>query len=42
MTELLYQYDSYLKEFTARIVDIVGGKYIVLDKTAFYSKAIAK
>jgi misacylated tRNA(Ala) deacylase len=38
MTELLYQYDSYLKEFTARIVDIVGGKYIVLDKTAFYPK----
>jgi misacylated tRNA(Ala) deacylase len=38
MTELLYQYDSYLKEFTAKITDIIDDKYIVLDKTAFYPR----
>lgn len=35
MTELLYLKDSYLKEFNA-IVKEVNGKFIVLDRTAFY------
>jgi misacylated tRNA(Ala) deacylase len=34
-TELLYYYDSYLKEFKAKIVDIFENK-VALDKTAFY------
>lgn len=34
MTELLYQQDSYLKEFTANIKDIQD-KSLILDKTAF-------
>lgn len=28
--------DSYLKEFEAEVVSVKDGKYIVLDKTAFY------
>lgn len=35
MTELLYMVDCYLKEFEA-VVTKVDGKFIVLDKTAFY------
>jgi misacylated tRNA(Ala) deacylase len=35
MTELLYQTDSYLQEFEARVVDHVSGG-VVLDRTAFY------
>ncbi|MBN1644963.1 alanyl-tRNA editing protein [Candidatus Woesearchaeota archaeon] len=35
MTELLYMDDCYLKEFEA-VVTRVDGKFIVLDKTAFY------
>lgn len=34
MTELLYQKDSYLVEFTARVVG-VNGDLVVLDRTAF-------
>ncbi|MEM3252734.1 MAG: alanyl-tRNA editing protein, partial [Thermoplasmata archaeon] len=34
-TEPLYYYDSYLKEFEAKILDISENK-VVLDKTAFY------
>ena len=34
MTELLYQKDSYLREFSAR-VEKVNGNFIVLDRTAF-------
>jgi misacylated tRNA(Ala) deacylase len=36
MTEALYLEDSYLKEFTATITKVGDGKFIVLDKTAFY------
>ncbi|MGE5633255.1 MAG: alanyl-tRNA editing protein AlaXM [Caulobacteraceae bacterium] len=37
MTELLYQTDSYLKEFDARVVDIDAEQNaVVLDRTAFY------
>lgn len=35
MTELLYQTDSYLKEFDA-VVSAVEGSAIALDRTAFY------
>ncbi len=33
---LLYLYDSYLKEFDAVVESVSEGKYVVLDKTAFY------
>ncbi len=37
MTELLYQTDSYLREFTARVVGIDAEQNgILLDRTAFY------
>jgi misacylated tRNA(Ala) deacylase len=36
-TELLYQYDSYLKEFEARVVDVFE-KGIVLNRTAFHPR----
>jgi len=36
MTELLYLQDSYLKEFDAKIVNVIDEKKIVLEKTAFY------
>jgi misacylated tRNA(Ala) deacylase len=35
LTELLYQTDSYLKEFTATVV-AAEGNAVVLDRTAFY------
>jgi len=35
MTELLFQEDSYLKTFTAKVMD-VSGHGISLDRTAFY------
>ena len=35
MTELLYQKDSYLREFDAHVVAVVEGG-VVLDRTAFY------
>jgi len=34
MTELVYQKDSYLKEFSAKIMD-VKGNLLILDRTAF-------
>lgn len=38
MTDALYMNDSYLKEWTAKVVKVNDGKYIILDKTAFYPK----
>jgi misacylated tRNA(Ala) deacylase len=35
MTELLYQTDSYLREFTARVTAVEDGA-LILDRTAFY------
>ncbi len=35
MTELLYQTDSYLREFEARVTEVVSDG-VVLDRTAFY------
>lgn len=37
MTETLYMQNSYLKEFDAKVVS-ANGKYISLDKTAFFPK----
>ncbi len=39
MVEALYMDDCYLKEFDAKVVSITEGKFITLDKTAFYPKA---
>src|SRR5690242_4274473 len=37
MTELLYQTDSYLQEFEARITSMLEAEHaVVLDRTAFY------
>jgi misacylated tRNA(Ala) deacylase len=36
MTELLYQTDSYLKEFTTHVT-AVDGQRVALDRTAFYA-----
>lgn len=38
MTKTLYMDDSYLKEFDAKISSVSNGKYITLDKTAFFPK----
>jgi misacylated tRNA(Ala) deacylase len=37
MTDLLYLEDSYLRTFTARVVDVVD-QNVVLDRTAFYPR----
>ncbi len=34
-TKLLYQEDSYIREFEATVLDVIGNK-VVLDKTAFH------
>src|SRR3989344_7922493 len=34
--DILYYFDAYAKEFEAEVLE-VNGKYIVLDKTAFYA-----
>jgi len=34
--QALYMEDSYLKEFEADVVSVKDGKFVVLDKTAFY------
>jgi len=36
MTKLLYQTDSYLREFEARVAEVVDDG-VVLDRTAFYA-----
>lgn len=36
MSEVLYLDDSYLKEFDAEVVSVNGGKFVALDRTAFY------
>lgn len=38
MTELLYLYDHYLKEFDATIIEIPDSSSIVLDRTAIYAR----
>ena len=35
-TEQLYYADVYMREFDAKVLKIINGKYVVLDKTCFY------
>jgi alanyl-tRNA synthetase len=35
-TEQLYYKDQYVKEFEARVLKVIAGEYVVLDKTCFY------
>jgi alanyl-tRNA synthetase len=35
-TEAVYYKDAYMREFEARVLKVVGGEYVVLDKTCFY------
>ena len=35
-TRMLYYEDPYLSEFEAKVLKVFDGKYVVLDKTAFY------
>ena len=37
-TRRLFYEDTYLKEFDATVIGIINGKYVVLDKTAFYAE----
>ncbi len=39
MAEALYMKDSYMKEFDAKVVSVNDGKFVVLDRTAFYPNA---
>ncbi|MDO8627815.1 MAG: alanyl-tRNA editing protein [Candidatus Diapherotrites archaeon] len=38
MTEKLYLKDSYLKEFSAKVEQVLEGKFVILDRTAFYAQ----
>lgn len=38
MTEALFMNDSYLKIWDTKVVSVKDGKFIILDKTAFYPK----
>ena len=35
-TRMLFHENPYIKEFKAQVVKVLNGKYLVLDKTAFY------
>jgi alanyl-tRNA synthetase len=35
-TEQMYYVDAYKKEFDAKVVKVVDGRYVVLDRTCFY------
>jgi len=35
-TEMLYYEDPYLSEFEARVLRVLNGQHVILDKTAFY------
>ncbi len=37
-TKLLYYEDESIREFDAKILKILNGKYLILDKTAFYPR----
>ncbi len=39
MTEVLYYLECYLKEFEATVEKVTDGKYVVLDRTAFYPES---
>lgn len=35
-TEQMYYADAYLREFEAKVLAVINGKYVVLDRTCFY------
>jgi alanyl-tRNA synthetase len=35
-TEQMYYADAYVKEFDAKVLRVINGKYVVLDRTCFY------
>jgi alanyl-tRNA synthetase len=37
-TKKLYYQDPYLTEFKARVLGVIGGRYLILDQTCFYSE----
>ena len=37
-TKKLYYQDPYASEFKAKVLDVIDGKYVILDQTAFYSE----
>ena len=39
MKELLYIQNCYMKEFNAEVIEVIDGKNIILDQTAFYPTA---
>lgn len=39
MQELIYMKDCYVREFDANVIEVIDGKAIVLDRTAFYPQS---
>ncbi|MFW6047312.1 MAG: alanine--tRNA ligase-related protein, partial [Candidatus Woesearchaeota archaeon] len=39
MIEAIYLEDAYLKEFEAKVESVASGKFVILDKSAFYPKS---
>ncbi len=37
-TRTLFYEDPYMKEFEAEVITVINGKYVVLDRTAFYAE----
>ncbi|MFL6480602.1 MAG: alanine--tRNA ligase [Nitrososphaera sp.] len=37
-TKLLYYQDESIRHFQAKVLKVIGGKYIILDQTAFYPR----
>jgi alanyl-tRNA synthetase len=37
-TKLLYYEDPLIRDFSAKVVKIINGNYVILDKTAFYPR----
>ena len=35
-TEQMYYADAYIKEFNAKVLKVINGEYVVLDRTCFY------
>jgi len=39
MTEMLFLEDMYLKDFEARVEQVIEGRFLILNRTAFYPKS---
>lgn len=35
-TEMLYYQDQYMREFSAKVIKVIEGEYVVLDRTCFF------